>query len=222
MRALNLHVKFNMELSRAGQEAGAGVAKDRDENSGSAGDAAAPGAEMLDAKLDRNPCPFAFRMNYMALLYNVPLYGWIKADYDLSRPEYVVLYSLAITCGGSSRDISLTSGFPKNTLSRAISRLEKLRLIERGEPEPGSGRLQPLALTTQGWALYNETLPAFEAQERRMLSALTGAEQDTLFGLMSKVVRKSAEWVDVPLPEIEAVKAARPAKARRRKGKLQT
>ncbi len=222
MRALNLHVKFNMELSWTEQEAGAGVAKDRDENSGRTGDAAAPGAEMLDAKLDRNPCPFAFRMNYMALLYNVPLYGWIKSDYELSRPEYVVLYSLAITRGGSSRDISLTSGFPKNTLSRAIARLEKLHLIERGDPEPGSGRLQPLVLTKEGWALYNETLPAFEAHERHMLSVLTAEEQDTLFGLMSKVVRGSTDWVDAPLPEIEAAKAARPAKAVRRKGKLQT
>lgn len=222
MSALNLHVKFNMELTWTGQEAGARVAKDRDENSGRTGDPVAPGAEMLDAKLDRNPCPFAFRMNYMALLYNVPLYGWIKSDYDLSRPEYVVLYSLAIARGGSSRDISLTSGFPKNTLSRAISRLEKLRLIERAAPEPGGGRLQPLSLTDKGWALYNETLPPFEAQEQRMLGALTPDEQATLFRLMSKVVRGSAEWVDVPLPEIEAAKAGKPAAAGGKKGKTPT
>lgn len=191
------------------------MARDDGENLGS--EAAAPGAEMFDAKLDRNPCPFAFRMNYMALLYNVPLYGWIKRDYGLSRPEYVVLYSLAITGGGSSRDISLTSGFPKNTLSRAISRLETLGLIQRGDPEPGAGRLQPLNLTDKGWALYTETLPAFEAQEIRMLDVLEDDERDTLFRLMSKVVRGSAGWVDTPLKEMDTPGSA--AARARRKGK---
>lgn len=216
MEARSLYVKFNMELEARGAEAGRQVTRDNGENLGGNPQAAAPGAEMLDAKLDRNPCPFAFRMNYMALLYNVPLYGWIKTDYDLSRPEYVVLYSLAISGGGSSRDISLTSGFPKNTLSRAISRLEKLKLIERGAPEPGNGRLQPLALTPNGWDLYNETLPAFEAQERRMLDILSDDEKDTLFRLMSKVVRGSASWVDTPLEEIETARAAEPGARKRR------
>lgn len=216
MEARSLSVKFNMELEAQGAEASRQVTRDNGENLGGSAQAAAPGAEMLDAKLDRNPCPFAFRMNYMALLYNVPLYGWIKTDYDLSRPEYVVLYSLAISGGGSSRDISLTSGFPKNTLSRAISRLEKLKLIERGAPEPGNGRLQPLALTPRGWDLYNETLPAFEAQERRMLDILSDDEKDTLFRLMSKVVRGSAEWVDTPLEEIETARAAEPGARKRR------
>ena len=69
--------------------------------------------DMLQAKLWANPCPFAFRINYLALLYNTPLYDWIQNDYGLLRPEYVVLYSLALVEGGSARDISHTSGFPK-------------------------------------------------------------------------------------------------------------
>ena len=78
---------------------------------------------MLDAKLWDNPCPFAFRLNYLALLYNTPLYTWVQDTYGLKRSEYVVLYSLAVANGGSAHDISRTSGFPKNTLSRAIKRI---------------------------------------------------------------------------------------------------
>ena len=85
--------------------------------------------DMLAAKLWGNPCPFTFRLNYLALLYNTPLYSWIHDTYTLKRPEYVVLYSLALADGGSARDISQTSGFPKNTLSRAINQLERMDLI---------------------------------------------------------------------------------------------
>ncbi|MEP2640046.1 MarR family winged helix-turn-helix transcriptional regulator [Roseobacter sp.] len=144
--------------------------------------------DMLDAKLWNNPCPFTFRINYLALLYNTPLYSWVQDTYGLKRPEYVVLYSLALADGGSARDVSDTSGFPKNTLSRAIKRLELMGLIDARTKAPGGGRTQALRLSDKGWALIHETRPAFEAQEKRMLQALSEGERQMLLELMSKVV----------------------------------
>lgn len=163
--------------------------------------------DMLKAKLNENPCPFAFRLNYLALLYNTPLYSWISDQYGLKRPEYVVLYSLALADGGSARDISRTSGFPKNTLSRAINRLEELGLIKTRCKAPGGGRRQALYLSDKGWALFNETRPAFEIHEKRMLKSLSEAERLMLFELMSKVVMDAQEWAD-ELP-LEAAVAER-------------
>ncbi len=157
--------------------------------------------DMLDAKLWANPCPFAFRLNYLALLYNTPLYGWISEQYRLKRPEYVVLYSLALADGGSARDISRTSGFPKNTLSRAINRLEDMGLIRARKKVPGGGRRQALHLSDEGWALFEETRPAFEVQEKRMLKALSQGERQMLFELMSKVVMDAHEWASDLPPE---------------------
>jgi len=150
--------------------------------------------DMLQAKLWANPCPFTFRINYLALLYNTPLYDWIQNDYGLLRPEYVVLYSLALVEGGSARDISHTSGFPKNTLSRAIKRLELMGLIEARNKVPGSGRRQPLRLSAKGWSIIDETRPVFEAQENRMLEALSDGERQILSELMSKVVIAAQDW----------------------------
>ena len=150
--------------------------------------------DMLQAKLWANPCPFAFRINYLALLYNTPLYDWIQNDYGLLRPEYVVLYSLALVEGGSARDISHTSGFPKNTLSRAIKRLELMGLIEARNKVPGSGRRQALRLSAKGWAIIDETRPVFEAQENRMLETLSDGERQILSELMSKVVIAAQDW----------------------------
>ena len=150
--------------------------------------------DMLQAKLWANPCPFAFRINYLALLYNTPLYDWIQNDYGLLRPEYVVLYSLALVEGGSARDISHTSGFPKNTLSRAIKRLELMGLIEARNKVPGSGRRQALRLSEKGWSIIDETRPVFEAQENRMLETLSDGERQILSELMSKVVIAAQDW----------------------------
>lgn len=152
------------------------------------------GPDMLDAKLWENPCPFTFRINYLALLYNTPLYTWVQDTYGLKRPEYVVLYSLALADGGSARDISRTSGFPKNTLSRAIKRLELMGLIDARAKAPGGGRRQALHLSEKGWALFNETRPVFEAQEKRMLKGLSEGERQILFELMSKVVLGAEDW----------------------------
>lgn len=157
--------------------------------------------DMLDAKLWGNPCPFTFRINYLALLYNTPLYSWINDTYGLKRPEYVVLYSLALADGGSARDVSRTSGFPKNTLSRAINRLELMGLIEARSRAPGGGRKQALHLSNKGWALFHETRPAFEAQEKRMLLALTEGERQMLSELMSKLVLGAQDWAGALPPE---------------------
>jgi DNA-binding MarR family transcriptional regulator len=150
---------------------------------------------MLQAKLWDNPCWLAFRLNYLALRYNTPLYDWVQRTYGLSRVEYVVIYSLALSEGGQARDISETSGFPKNTLSRAVARLEDLGLIVR-ENLPGGGRNQPLSLSGAGWQLFEETLPAFERFEKMMLSALTEPEQQTLADLLAKIVRAGDDWPD--------------------------
>jgi DNA-binding MarR family transcriptional regulator len=166
---------------------------------------------MLQAKLWDNPCWMAFRVNYLALRYNTPLYDWIQRTYGLSRAEYVVIYSLALTDGGQARDIAETSGFPRNTLSRAIGRLEELDLITR-EHLPGGGRGQLLSLSEAGWRLFGETLPAFRRFEQMMLSALEPDEQETLAELLAKIVLAGDDWPeslndpaqDLPDPRVPA------------------
>lgn len=159
--------------------------------------------DMLEAKLWGNPCPFSFRINYLALLYNSPLYDWIQSTYGLKRPEYVVLYSLALADGGSARDISHTSGFPKNTLSRAIKRLELMGLIEARDKAPGGGRRQALHLSAKGWAMIEETKPVFQAQEERMLNVLSAGERQMVSELMSKVVMSAQDWAGELPPVLE-------------------
>jgi DNA-binding MarR family transcriptional regulator len=139
------------------------------------------------ARLWRNPCGFAARFNYLALRYNQPLYGWVAERFSLSRVEFVVIYSLGLMDGVTASEIAASTAFPKNTLSRAVSRLTKLGLIARGA-DAVDRRFQPLALTAAGRALLDEALPRFVALEEEMLAPLSLIERETLAALMAKVV----------------------------------
>ena len=149
--------------------------------------------EMTEAKLWRNPCWLTYRLNYLALRYNVPLYSWVEQNYGLSRPEFVVIFSLGLKEGAVARDIARSSGFPQNTLSRAIHKLVGLGLIERNA-DACDRRRMVLTLTTAGRALFDEALPRFVGFEHMMLEALTEEESNTLSRLMAKLVHASPDW----------------------------
>lgn len=139
------------------------------------------------ARLWRNPCGFAARFNYLALRYNHPLYGWVQQRFGLSRVEFVVIYSLMLMEGVTASEIASSTAFPKNTLSRAVGRLDALGLIER-RAGTGDRRAQPLALTDKGRAILDEAVPRFVALEEEMLAPLSLVEREQLATLMAKVV----------------------------------
>jgi len=156
-----------------------------------------PGATGLDpvteAKLWRNPCWLAFRLNYLALRYNGPLYGWVRKVYGLSRPEFVIIYTLGLHDGARASDIVISYGFPKNTLSRAIARVAGRGLISK-HVNRADRRNHSLSLTPAGRRLFAEALPRFVAAEERMLASLNTDERNTLSRLLAKIVLDSSNW----------------------------
>lgn len=159
--------------------------------------APADGAPTLDpvtrARLWGNPCWFAFRFNYLAKFYNVPLYGWVRRRYGLTRPEYIVVHGLGLCGCATARDLSVSYGFPKNTLSRAIHNLVRRGLIERAARKDDR-RSFHLRLTAQGRAVYDEALPFFVQMQDDMLRALAPAERERLSVLLAKVVLDTIAW----------------------------
>lgn len=138
-------------------------------------------------RLWKNPCGFAARFNYIALRYNLPLYGWIEREFGLSRVEYVVIYSLGLQDGITASEISVSTAFPKNTLSRAVNRLIKLGYIQR-RIAVVDRRVQILSLSVEGRRILDTTLPRFVAVETEMLAPLSTLERDMLSTLLAKVV----------------------------------
>ena len=155
--------------------------------------AEAPIHPLIAAKLWENPCWLSFRINYLALRFNVPVYDRVTDRHGLSRPEYVVLYSLSLRDGIAATDVCATAGFPKNTISRAIHKLVRRRLIRRSV-DASDRRSFVLHLTGESRRILDESVPPMVAHEKRMLSGLTHSEQETLSRLLAKLVVDSPNW----------------------------
>jgi len=183
-----------MDWQERGQEENGSAGKGPGERRAEASKAKPTGIdEMTSVKLWNNPCWLTYRLNYLALRYNVPLYDWVEKTYGLSRPEYVVIYSLGLKDGSLARDIAMSSGFPQNTLSRAIHKLVSAGYVVRST-DTADRRCQLLRLTEQGRDLFKESQPRFVDYEHMMLDALSEDERDTLSQLMAKMVMASPAW----------------------------
>ncbi|CAN1488847.1 MarR Transcriptional regulators [Rhabdaerophilaceae bacterium] len=155
---------------------------------------------LTHTRLWHNPCGFAARFNYLALRYNIPLYGWVEHRFQLSRVEFMLIYNLAIYDEFTASEIAASTGFPKNTLSRAVNRLVKLGLICRTH-DAYDRRMHLLTLTTSGRAIYDEALPRFVAVEQEMLAPLSLVEKEMLSTLMAKVVMAMFERAPAREPD---------------------
>jgi DNA-binding MarR family transcriptional regulator len=148
---------------------------------------------LIAVKLWENPCWFSFRINYLGLRFNLPVYGWIEERYGLVRPEYVVLYALHLQDGIAAKDVVASAGFPKNTISRAIQKLLRRRLIRRAS-DARDRRSYVLRLTAEGRRILDETVPPMVAWEKRMLSVLSREEQLVLSKVLARLVQDSPNW----------------------------
>jgi MarR family transcriptional regulator, temperature-dependent positive regulator of motility len=142
---------------------------------------------LTHVRLWSNPCWLSARLNILANRFNIPMYGWIEERFGLTRPEFVVLYSINLVTETAASAISTSTGFPKNTLSRAIKRLLKQKLVLRKD-DTTDKRSFRLLLTDRGKAVVDEALPRLYAQERLMMASLDAQERETLSGLMAKMV----------------------------------
>ena len=72
-------------------------------------------------------------------------------------------------------------------MTNRIDRLERAGLVER-RPDPSDRRGKLIALTEAGKRVIDETIGRHVANEERLLSVLTGAEQKILNTLLKKLI----------------------------------
>lgn len=72
-------------------------------------------------------------------------------------------------------------------MTNRLDRLERAGLIER-RPDPNDRRGKLIALTASGRRVIDETITRHVANEERLLSVLTPAEQERLNALLSKLI----------------------------------
>lgn len=136
----------------------------------------------------------AWRINFLANFFTGPVYAELLERFDLSRPGFVILFSLSQQDGLVARDVCLVTGLPKNSISRAVTELEARGLIRR-DTDAADKRAKPLALTYDGRALLKDVLPHFRKRQAAMLAPLDAEEVVEFDRLISKIVFAMPNWV---------------------------
>ncbi|WP_245502132.1 MarR family winged helix-turn-helix transcriptional regulator [Bradyrhizobium betae] len=157
---------------------------------------------LVAIKLWQNPCWLSFRINFLALQFNEPIYRLLEKEHGVSRPEVVVIYALGLSDGLTASAICSSSGFPKNTISRAIQRLIDKNIIRR-EVDPADLRSFVLYITNEGKSIVDQAMLPMIERERVMTSGLTPAERLMLSELLAKVVVDSPNWPPIAAEEHE-------------------
>jgi DNA-binding MarR family transcriptional regulator len=114
----------------------------------------------------------------------------VFAAHGLGPASFGVLVTLVRVGDGrgvSQRTLMDELGLTSGTISVRMDRLVEAGLVTR-RPDPASKRNTLIALTERGRELVERVIPAHLENERRLLSALSPAEQGTLAALLRKLL----------------------------------
>ena len=148
---------------------------------------------LLDAILKNNPIPAAYRVNYVANFYVGPLVAWMEKSFNLTRPEWIVLFCLTQQARLNAQQISQVTGRAKTSVAGAIKQLQKKKLITR-KADIADRRRRVLHLTDAGRNLYRTILGRFVAREAHMLTSLNAGERALLIRLLDKIIKGDRAW----------------------------
>lgn len=137
--------------------------------------------------------PYAYKLGYMINNYREPSFRSIEATHGLTRPEILSLIFLYFRDGISASDICDFSGHLKNNISRAVTALEKKKLIRR-ETDKDDQRRQIIFITAAGRRQHDSFMPGLIERERAMMACLSEGERKQLDKLLTKLCAHTTEW----------------------------
>ncbi|MEM9319144.1 MAG: MarR family transcriptional regulator [Pseudomonadota bacterium] len=130
--------------------------------------------------------PDAYKISYLANAIIFPVYEDVLRDFGLFRAEYQLLMCLTHYAVLSSRDVAVLTRMPRNSISRAVSRMERNGYLTR-TPNPDDRRKSKLAITPPGRQMHEKIAAYFATREREVLDALPARERAQFRALLSKL-----------------------------------
>ena len=143
--------------------------------------------------LSGNAIHTAYRMAYLGNHFIGPVYKVTDKAYGIRRPHFAILFALAALGEISARDVCEITGFPRNTISRAVADLESRGYLKRSD-HADDARMATLAITGDGRRVHDAILPMFKQREAGMLAVLTTQECAALSKLLAKLVLREDGW----------------------------
>jgi DNA-binding MarR family transcriptional regulator len=106
--------------------------------------------------------------------------------FGVNVTEWRIMSLLAIEPGIAAARICQVIGFDKGPVSRTLAGLQKRGLIAI-RTDPDDGRTHMISLTARGRATHDQVIVAALDRERRLLSCLSGDEQELLIDLLRRL-----------------------------------
>lgn len=138
---------------------------------------------------------FPYRLSALAEEVSHALASIYRDRFDLTRPEWRVLATLACEDGLTAGEVGRRATLDKMDVSRAVRLLERKRDIER-KASNSDKRTRLLCLTEQGRRLYSRIAPLAVVRQDEVLAVLTREERDALLEMMNRIeqnVRRMTE-----------------------------
>jgi len=137
-----------------------------------------------DVQLEHFP---TYRLNLLNNKLNKQLEQILRAQFDLSIPEWRVIAILGQYGDMSVRDIASKGASDKALISRTASKLEQRQLVQR-HPHPEDNRLVCLSLSETGQTLYTQVLPVAHKRQQNLLELLNKEERIALNRIIDQLL----------------------------------
>jgi len=109
-----------------------------------------------------------------------------QSRFGINVTEWRIMSLLAIEPGIAAARICQVIGFDKGPVSRTLATMQKRGLIAI-RTDPDDGRTHMISLTAKGRATHDQVIVAAMDRERRLLSCLSGDEQEVLIDLLRRL-----------------------------------
>ncbi len=129
---------------------------------------------------------FPYRIAVLATRISRRIAAVYEKRFGINAAEWRVIAHLARCRSVSVREIHNCVNLEKPRVSRAVSRLEAARIVEKAE-NASDRRLVEISLTRKGWRVYNEIAPIAVNFEADLLGALTQEERLSLHRVFNKL-----------------------------------
>ncbi len=148
---------------------------------------------MLARMMAHSPIRNSYRITLWANFFAGPIFADMEKQFGLLRDEFNILGCLHEYGPLAAKHVCALTGRPKNSISRAVSRLTARDIVDR-QSDSRDRRQSVLRIKPEGRRLYKQILPRFVAREAIMLSALSSEERGQLDLLLGKLMAVHAEW----------------------------
>ena len=135
---------------------------------------------------ENNPISIYFKIAFLANHYRDPTNKLVEQKYNLTRPEFAILFCLYQRDKISAVDIVDLTQLPQNSLSRGATSLISKKLITK-MPDLIDGRKNVLSITNSGNRIAKNFLSHLIEANQRLTSALTNREAKQFESLLDKI-----------------------------------